>query len=177
MLAFMKTLPKDAVFSKLDSPVGNLIIIASSMGLHALLWEIDQKEEKCSQIIASLKCENSFSLIQETKKQLREYFQGVRKIFELPLFSEGTSFQKKAWKQLLRIPFGQTISYGEQARRLGDKKKARAVGAANSRNPISIVVPCHRVIGKTGKLTGFGGGLSSKEYLINLERRICCAPG
>ena len=108
----------------------------------------------------------------ETQKQLKEYFSMKRKIFDLPLVLNGTEFQKKAWKQLLKIHYGKTISYGEQAERIGDAKKARAVGAANARNPISIVVPCHRIIAKNGDLTGFGGGLDNKKFLINLEQQI-----
>ena len=90
--------------------------------------------------------------------------------FDIPLCGHGTPFQKQVWKELSKIPYGQTISYGEQAKRLGDKNKARAVGLANGCNPISIIVPCHRVIGCKGHLTGFAGGLESKKYLIDLER-------
>jgi len=105
----------------------------------------------------------------EVKKQLGEYFSGKRKTFDLKLAPEGTPFQLAAWKQLRRIPYGKTISYGEQARRMGNPKAARAVGAANRENPISIIVPCHRVIGADGKLTGYGGGLGKKKRLLDLE--------
>jgi methylated-DNA-[protein]-cysteine S-methyltransferase len=105
----------------------------------------------------------------EVKRQLGEYFRGERKKFDLKLAPEGTPFQLAAWKQLRRIPYGKTISYGEQARRMGNPKAARAAGAANRENPISIIVPCHRVIGADGKLTGYGGGLGRKKRLLDLE--------
>ncbi|MCP4494344.1 MAG: methylated-DNA--[protein]-cysteine S-methyltransferase [Gammaproteobacteria bacterium] len=99
-------------------------------------------------------------------------FSGKRKVFDLPLVINGTHFQTQAWQQLLKIPYGQTITYGEQAKRMGDKNKARAVGMANGYNPISIVIPCHRVIGSNGKLVGFGGGIERKALLLQLERAI-----
>jgi methylated-DNA-[protein]-cysteine S-methyltransferase len=102
--------------------------------------------------------------------QLRAYFAGQRRTFELPLAPEGTPFQQRVWRELLNIPYGQTISYGELARRLGNPNGSRAVGLANGANPISIVIPCHRVIGSTGKLTGYGGGLKTKQWLLALER-------
>lgn len=108
--------------------------------------------------------------IQEAARQLREYFAGQRTNFDLPLAPDGTDFQKKVWRQLQDIPYGETISYGELAARVGNVKASRAVGAANGKNPIPIVIPCHRVIGANGKLTGFGGGLPVKEKLLALER-------
>ncbi len=105
----------------------------------------------------------------EVRKQLAEYFRGERRKFDLKLAPEGTPFQLAAWRQLRRIPYGKTISYGEQARRMGNPKAARAVGAANGENPISIIVPCHRVIGADGRLMGFGGGLGKKKRLLDLE--------
>jgi methylated-DNA-[protein]-cysteine S-methyltransferase len=119
--------------------------------------------------MGALKYSKTHPMILLVQKQLREYFAGQRIYFSVPLVIAGTIFQKKAWEQLLSIPYGETISYGEQAKRLGDLKKARAVGAANGKNPISIIIPCHRVIGKNGNLTGFGGGLKNKQYLIELE--------
>jgi len=101
--------------------------------------------------------------------QLREYFSGKRTVFDIPLAPEGTEFRKLVWQQLAKIPYGQTISYGEQARRLGRPSAARAVGAANGKNPIGIIIPCHRVIGATGSLTGFAGGIESKRKLLALE--------
>ncbi|WP_395143212.1 methylated-DNA--[protein]-cysteine S-methyltransferase [Armatimonas sp.] len=104
------------------------------------------------------------------KGQLTEYLVGTRTAFELPLAASGTDFQKTVWAELLRIPYGQTLSYGELAARIGNPKASRAVGLANGKNPLSIVVPCHRVIGARGKLTGYGGGLERKEALLALER-------
>lgn len=104
-------------------------------------------------------------------KQLREYFDGKRTEFDLPLAPQGTEFQRSVWRQLQQIPYGETISYLELARRVGNPKASRAVGSANGKNPISIIIPCHRVIGANGKLTGFGGGLPTKETLLALEQR------
>src|SRR5205823_1056391 len=105
----------------------------------------------------------------EAKRQLAAYFDGVLTEFDLPLALDGTEFQKRVWRALLNIPYGQTISYGELARRIGNPNGSRAVGLANGRNPISIIVPCHRVIGANGKLVGYGGGLPRKEALLNFE--------
>jgi methylated-DNA-[protein]-cysteine S-methyltransferase len=157
---------KDMTYDEMDSPVGKLTIITSVKGLHAILWEDSFKDEEFNRLTKS---KNEKTLI-ETKKQLTEYFQNKRKTFDLPLVLEGTDFQIKVWKELLKIPYAKTISYAEQAERVGNKNKSRAVGMANGLNPISIVVPCHRVIGSNGKLVGFGGGLEKKAYLLNLEK-------
>lgn len=148
------------------SPIGRLGLVANEKGLCAVVWERDLPE-----LSKSYKKSSRSELLTETKKQLREYFKGQRKDFELPLVIYGTEFQKKAWKQLQKIPYGKTRSYQEQAKRLGDAKKCRAVGTANGRNPISIIVPCHRVIAKSGSLSGFGGGVEKKEFLLNLEAK------
>ena len=108
----------------------------------------------------------------EAKRQLREYFGGERRDFDLPLSPAGTAFQRRVWDELRRIPYGETVSYGELARRIGRPTASRAVGAANGRNPLAIVVPCHRVIGTDGTLTGYGGGLPVKETLLAHERRV-----
>jgi len=110
-------------------------------------------------------------ILKETARQLGEYFAGERTTFDLPLDLIGSEFQRSVWKLLQEIPFGQTISYGEQSRRLGNTKAVRAVAGANGRNPISIIVPCHRVIGSDGSLTGFGGGLNCKRWLLEHESR------
>lgn len=109
-------------------------------------------------------------ILQETEKQLAEYFAGIRKAFDLPLAPEGTDFQKSVWQALQQIPYGETRSYKEIATAVGNPKASRAVGMANNRNPISIVIPCHRVIGANGKLVGYGGGLGIKEALLQLEK-------
>lgn len=109
-------------------------------------------------------------LIEETIKELEEYFRGKRRTFHIPLNPRGTEFQKSVWNELVKIPYGETSSYGEIAKRIGNPKAARAIGMANNRNPISIIIPCHRVIGSDGKLVGYGGGLDIKERLLELEK-------
>ncbi|BDR83877.1 methylated-DNA--[protein]-cysteine S-methyltransferase [Clostridium tetani] len=111
-------------------------------------------------------------LIKKAYNQLKEYFLGKRKEFDLPLLPKGTDFQQKVWKALREIPFGETKSYGEIAKNIGNPKALRAVGMANNKNPISIFIPCHRVIGSNGKLVGYGGGLKIKEYLLKIEKNI-----
>lgn len=164
-------LPSESIYDEIDSPVGKLTIITSQKKLHAIFWENDRKNTNCEEFISRLIKNPKEEIIIKTKKQLAEYFQGKRKKFELPLALNGTSFQLQAWNQLLKIPYGKTISYAEQAEKVGDRNKARAVGMANGLNPISIVVPCHRVIGSNGQLVGFGGGLEKKAYLLELEKR------
>lgn len=110
------------------------------------------------------------ALLKEAKKQLEEYFQGTRRVFDLPLSLSGTPFQIKDWEALLEIPYGETRSYKDIAERIGSPKGFRAVGMANHNNPISIIVPCHRVIGSDGSMVGYGGGLDIKAYLLNFER-------
>lgn len=109
-------------------------------------------------------------LLQEAARQLKEYFEKKRTVFDLPLNPSGTPFQRSCWQALLTIPYGQTRSYQDIAVQIGNPKAVRAVGMANHNNPISILIPCHRVIGKNGSLTGYGGGLSAKSYLLDLEQ-------
>ena len=158
------------VYDEMDSPVGILTIIASPQGLHAILWDLYRASPEWQKIIDPLQKSDRDTVIAQTKKQLTEYFEGKRKTFDLPLQLAGTNFQRQAWNQLLAIPYGTTISYGEQAEKIGNKNKARAVGMANGLNPISIVIPCHRVIGSNGCLVGFGGGIEKKAYLLRLEQ-------
>ncbi len=113
---------------------------------------------------------NETELIKRTFNELKEYFAGKRKSFDIPLFIKGTEFQKKCWQALLEIPYGETRTYGQIAEMIGNPKACRAVGLSNNRNPISIIIPCHRVIGANGKLVGYAGGLQVKEYLLKLER-------
>ena len=148
------------------SPVGKLKLVASDTGLIAILWENDNpRRVRLDDLVE----DNNQKILVETERQLNEYFTGKRNSFSIPLDMRGTAFQKDVWQALLAIPFGKTLSYGEIARKLGRPLASRAVGAANGRNPISIVVPCHRVIGSTGKLTGFAGGLDTKARLLSLE--------
>ena len=159
-----RLIPNNATYDELSSPVGILTIITSAKGLHAILWDNDNRNLGC------LTRSKEDPLIIQTKKQLGDYFQGERKLFDLPLVLNGTNFQIQAWNQLIKIPYATTISYAKQAERIGNKNKARAVGVANGQNPISIVIPCHRVIGSNGHLVGFAGGLDKKSYLLNLEK-------
>jgi methylated-DNA-[protein]-cysteine S-methyltransferase len=168
-LNHLQNLPNHAVYHKIPSAVGELTLLASDTGLHSILWVCDTSSDDTT--FKRFTQDPRHPIIKQTCAQLTEYFRGERKNFDLPLAYQGTDFQMQTWKQLQRIPYGETISYGEQAARLGDKNKARAVGLANGLNPISIVIPCHRVIGKNGKLTGFGGGLENKAYLLQLEKR------
>jgi len=154
-------------FKTMKSPVGDLKLVASEKGLAAILWPNDDPKRVR---LAPLTEDQRHPVLKETERQLAEYFNGTRKTFDLPLDFAGTAFQKSVWKALLKIPYGQTRSYGELAKQLGNAKAMRAVGAANGRNPISIVAPCHRVIGASGQLTGFAGGLQAKAFLLQLER-------
>lgn len=168
----VKRLPEDASYCEMNTPIGNLTIIVSTQGLHTILWDNERGKPAYENILSGLKCSSKDKISREIRKQLDEYFQGIRKNFDIPLVFDGTTFQIKAWRQLLKIPYGTTLSYGEQAQKMGDKKKARAVGMVNGLNPIPIIIPCHRVIGSNGKLVGFGGGLDKKIYLLTLEKNF-----
>lgn len=152
-------------FIEIDSPVGKLTLVARGDKLAAILWE----EDRPGRVKLGEMAQQSRPVLEETARQLQEYFSGQRDHFELPLDFEGTPFQKQVWAELLQIPYGQTRTYLEIARRIGNEKSVRAVGAANGRNPISIVAPCHRVIGAKGELTGFAGGLHAKKTLLAIE--------
>jgi methylated-DNA-[protein]-cysteine S-methyltransferase len=154
-------------YKMMESPVGQLKLVASDKGLVAILWENDSpRRVRLSEAVL----DEQHPVLVETERQLSEYFAGRRRAFSLALDARGTDFQKGVWEALLAIPFGETRSYGQLAKQLGNPRATRAVGAANGRNPISIVVPCHRVIGSSGKLTGFAGGLDAKARLLDLER-------
>jgi methylated-DNA-[protein]-cysteine S-methyltransferase len=156
---------------RVASPVGELTIAAGARGLQALLWpDEDPRRVLVPGARDTPAPADVAAVLDATEEQLGEYFAGARTAFDLPLDPHGTEFQLRAWEALRAIPYGRTVSYGEQAKRLGDVRKARAVGAANGRNPISIIVPCHRVIGADGSLTGFGGGLEAKSWLLDHER-------
>jgi methylated-DNA-[protein]-cysteine S-methyltransferase len=154
------------VYKVIDSPVGKLKLVASETGLVAILWENDNPSRV---VLSDLREDDRQIILVEAERQLKEYFEGKRRDFSIPLEMRGTPFQRSVWEALLAIPFGETRSYGQLARQLGRPTANRAVGAANGRNPISIVVPCHRVIGSSGKLTGFAGGLGAKRYLLKIE--------
>jgi methylated-DNA-[protein]-cysteine S-methyltransferase len=156
------------VYKIMPSPVGKLKLVASDKGLVAILWENDNPKRVR---LGELALDDQHPILLETERQLNEYFRGGRRSFSLKLDLIGTKFQNDVWEQLLAIPFGETRSYGEIAQKLGNPRATRAVGAANGRNPISIVVPCHRVIGASGKLTGFAGGLDTKAHLLGREKK------
>jgi len=151
----------------IDSAVGKLRLFASDEGLVAVLWENDSPRRV--RLSESLENE-SHPILVETERQLGEYFAGKRNHFSIALEMRGTRFQKDVWEVLRTIPFGETRSYGQLAKQLGNPRATRAVGAANGRNPLSIIVPCHRVIGSDGQLTGFAGGLNTKAHLLQLEQ-------
>lgn len=153
----------------IETPVGALTIDVTDTGVRAVLWPGDADGARVALDDA---VDDDHPLLDETVAQLCQYFAGERTDFDLPLDPVGTDFQREAWDALCTIPFGETLSYGQQAERMGDRAKARAVGAANGKNPISVIVPCHRVIGADGSLTGFAGGLEVKTWLLDHERRV-----
>ncbi|HEX4149869.1 MAG TPA: methylated-DNA--[protein]-cysteine S-methyltransferase [Pirellulales bacterium] len=153
-------------YKTMKSPVGTLKLVASDAGLAAILWENDDPHRV--RIVAPAEDKHHPVLV-EAERQLGEYLAGRRQVFSVKLACRGTPFQMKVWQALVKIPFGQTRTYGQLARQLGNPAASRAVGAAIGRNPISIICPCHRVIGSSGKLTGFAGGLETKALLLRLE--------
>jgi len=160
---------KEYYYKFIVTPVGKLKLIGSENGLFAILWE-DEVENKYN--LPTLKQNDQYALFLKTEKQMKEYFDGKRKDFDLKLdLNFGTSFQRNTWKALTEIPYGEVRTYGEQAVKVGNPKAFRAVGNANGKNPLPIVVPCHRVIASGGRLGGFGGGLSVKKFLLNLEKQ------
>jgi methylated-DNA-[protein]-cysteine S-methyltransferase len=158
--------PKRQVYKMIDSPLGRLTLVATDDGLAAILWENDRPRRVRLNIDAE---DNGHPVLVDTERQLTEYFAGRRKRFTVKLDVAGTDFQRRVWNALLTIPFGETRSYGQIAEQIGSPAAIRAVGAANGRNPVSIIAPCHRVIGSTGRLTGFAGGLEAKAHLLALE--------
>lgn len=153
-------------YTQIDSPVGPLLLAADDAGLRQIIFmngrDRAQPDPNWVQDSAGFA---------EATRQLCAYFAGELELFDLPLAPVGTPFQLEVWRRLGEIPYGETISYGELARRIGNPKASRAVGLANGSNPIPMIIPCHRVIGSNGRLTGYGGGLPIKEKLLALERR------
>lgn len=156
-----------ANFKKIQTPIGALFIVADVQKLYGVLFKDNWLSFKKR---FELLEEKENSIIKKTAKQLREYFDGKRNSFDLPCELTGTDFQKKAWSALKKIPFGKTGSYKEQANLIHSPKAVRAVGRANGSNPICIILPCHRIVGSNGELTGYAGGLKAKKFLLNLER-------
>ena len=152
------------------TPVGELTLVASDAGLRAILWP--RLSPARAGIQPRLHRNPDHPVLRQTAAQLDEYFAGSRTTFDIPLDLQGTRFQLAAWRSLAQVPFGTTTSYGRQAAALGIPTAARALGAANGANPVCIVLPCHRVIGADGSLTGFGGGLPVKQWLLDHEARV-----
>ena len=159
-------------YDSFKTPIGRLTVAADDGGLRRVLFENNRYEVADRDAWV-----RDAAALREARHQLLQYFAGERREFDLALRPEGTAFQRTVWSALLQIPFGATCSYGELARRIGAPAAVRAVGAANGRNPLPIVVPCHRVIGSDGKLTGFGGGLPVKQFLLVHEGIGRAAPG
>jgi methylated-DNA-[protein]-cysteine S-methyltransferase len=161
----MRTIENQLLHTTIDSPIGELLLLGEE---DSTLRGLYMQEGRTRAAVRSSwrAAEEPFGAARD---QLGEYFAGERTAFDLPLEMHGTDFERSVWAELERIPYGQTTSYGEIARRIGRPDRARAVGAANGRNPISVVVPCHRVIGADGSLTGYGGGLERKRFLLELE--------
>jgi methylated-DNA-[protein]-cysteine S-methyltransferase len=155
----------DLATTRYSSPFGTLALAASALGLRGVLWARDDHDTD----------DNADGVLAETARQLDEYFAGTRISFDLELDLQGTPFQLTAWNALAEIPYGETRSYAEQARRIGRPRAVRAVGAANGRNPLSIVLPCHRVLGSDGSLTGFAAGVEVKRCLLDHERAVADA--
>ncbi|HYM34302.1 MAG TPA: methylated-DNA--[protein]-cysteine S-methyltransferase [Steroidobacteraceae bacterium] len=151
-------------YSKLESPVGPLLLLGDGESLTGLRM---RKQKYASDVPED--CKRDDDKFRDAREQLTAYFAGKLRVFDLPLAPEGTSFQKLVWQALLDIPFGATESYGALAKRIGHDQGARAVGLANGHNPIGIIIPCHRVIGSDGSLTGYGGGLDRKQWLLEHE--------
>lgn len=156
----------------MSSPIGTLTLFSSEKGLRAIAWGDEDPDGHRGVRGAQLDSSGQSRILDETERQLTEYFDGQRRQFDVPLDPVGTPFQMSVWRVLSSIPYGSTISYGDQARALGDARKARAVGGANGRNPIPIIVPCHRVVGSDGSLTGFAIGTDVKKQLLDLESRV-----
>lgn len=153
-------------YTYLESAIGTLLLAGDADGLQQILFATDGRPAN-----PNPEWQEDASPLAEAVRQLKAYFAGELENFDLQLSPQGTPFQQRVWGELQKIPYGETVSYGELARRIGNPKASRAVGLANGSNPISIVIPCHRVIGANGKLTGYGGGLPIKEKLLALEKR------
>jgi methylated-DNA-[protein]-cysteine S-methyltransferase len=153
-------------YTTCDSPLGELLLLGDDRALHGLYMQDGPRPK-----MVAPTWERAAAPFARALEQLGEYFAGERLCFELPLLMSGTPFERRVWEALREIPYGSTVSYGELAHRIGRPSAPRAVGLANGRNPISVIVPCHRVVGANGSLTGYGGGLQRKRMLLALERR------
>ena len=154
----------------LKTPIGPVVVIASDRGLHNVMFDPDGLPRSVRD--ATVVDDPSHPVVAATVTQLREYFAGTRTSFDLKLDLEGTDFQVAAWRALAKVRYGSTASYGQQAAGIGRPTATRAVGAANGRNPVAIVLPCHRIVGSNGSLTGFAGGLDTKKWLLEHEQKV-----
>lgn len=153
------------LYTTIESPIGELLLLGDRRALHGLYMQAGRKP-----VTIAESWRRSTPPFATVARQLSEYFEGRRATFDVPLLMGGTGFEQRVWRALRDIPYGETVSYGEIARRIGQPSAARAVGLANGRNPISVIVPCHRVVGANGTLTGYGGGLERKRVLLELEQ-------
>lgn len=153
-------------YTSIESPVGRLLLAADDAGLRHVAFADGHSSAE-----PRPEWRPDAQPLAEVIRQLRAFFAGELRDFDLPLAPQGPAFHRRVWRELCNIPYGETISYGELARRVGSPNASRAIGRANGANPIAIIIPCHRVIGSNGKLTGYGGGLPRKEFLLGLERR------
>ncbi len=160
----MHILKRNLFYTYIPSPLGDLLVAGDGQTLHLISFPTGNKTLRHAD-----HWQRNDGMFKEVAKQLKAYFAGKLKEFDLPLTLDGTDFQNQVWKNLATIPYGETATYGEMAKKAGRPKASRAVGAANGANPLPIVLPCHRVIGSTGDLTGFGGGMDAKKFLLGLE--------
>ncbi|HUF27410.1 MAG TPA: methylated-DNA--[protein]-cysteine S-methyltransferase [Gemmatimonadaceae bacterium] len=156
------------VYGEMESPIGRLTVISDGAALTGLLMERGSREPATGGAVR----DDAAPVVAETMRQLAAYFAGALTEFDVPIAARGTPFQERVWSALRAIPFGETVAYAEIARRIGRPSAVRAVGAANGRNPVAIVVPCHRVIGADGSLIGYGGGMDRKRWLLAHEERV-----
>jgi methylated-DNA-[protein]-cysteine S-methyltransferase len=163
----MPTLSTTLLYSTLESPIGELLLLGDGHAVHGLYMQAGRKP-----IAIASAWEHEPEAFADLAGQLNEYFAGARRSFDVSLQMRGTPFQRRVWDELREIPYGETISYGELARRIGSPSAFRAVGLANGCNPVGVIVPCHRVIGANGTLTGYGGGIERKRLLLDLETRV-----
>jgi methylated-DNA-[protein]-cysteine S-methyltransferase len=156
-------------YSTFKTPLGELLLVADESALTGIYFS---GHKHSPQVEKTWTLNTRHPVLQQAEKELKEYFQGKRNSFSFPMNSVGTAFQKKIWKEIARIPFGKTATYSDLAKKAGSPKAVRAAGAATGRNPLSIVVPCHRVMGKNGAITGYAGGLDRKQHLLDLEKNF-----
>jgi methylated-DNA-[protein]-cysteine S-methyltransferase len=159
----------DLEYRIIKSPLGDITLVADRQALRVVAW--GEHLERLTGDLTALRRSDDNPILERTREQLEQYFASERREFDVPLAPQGTAFQRQVWEELCRIPYGATLSYGEQAARLGRPNASRAVGAANGRNPIAILIPCHRVVSGLGRLTGYAGGLDAKQSLLELEAR------